>query len=438
MSERIEEFLKKLATCIEKSDMEACVDEATRLAQEMEIGGDELLGLSSKLGGEGRYDLAYVSALVAAPVLKDGQQASAYNNAGLAAQSLGDHEKSEDHYKKAVELDSKYAAAHNNYANLLKELGRKVEAEDHYKKALELDPKYAAAHYNYANLLDDLGQKVEVEYHYKKVVEIDPKGAYAHNNYANLLKELGRRDEAEDHYKKAIEHDPKYAAAHNNYALLLREQERFSEAEREVRTALQTDPADPYALSTLGDIMADEGYFKEAEVQYRGALGNSGSMDKLALSEVHNNCGYVYFQLKQNKKAEKEFQKSVELTGNVKAIRNLRAIKRAETKDTDLRADIPRYQKCLLVLLILSLLGLCYYLFLFWEIENGTRLLSDTMFVAQSSILVGLLIFVLFAPLLSRLKIGTQGVELEMSTEHRTAEAKSLSAEATVSTLERG
>jgi len=395
MSEKAEEFLEKLAPCIEKGDLEACVDDATRLAQDMGISGDELLYLSAEFGDKGRYNFTYLLALAAIPVLKDDKQARAYNNAGIAAQHIGHHEKSEEFYKKTIELNPEDAITHNNYANLLAELGRRGEAENHYRRAIELDSKYAAPH----------------------------------SNYANLLAELGQRDEAEDLYKKATELDPKLPIAHNNYANLLIEQERFSEAEREVRTALKIDPADPYSLSTLGDIMVDEEYFKEAEEQYKEALKNSSSMDKSALSEVHNNLGYVYFQLEKNKKAKKEFQKSVELMENVKAIRNLRAIKKAEAKDTDLKVGIPRYQKCFLVSIILLLLVFCYYLFLYWEIEGETKLLSDTMFVTQSSILVGLLIFVLFAHQLARMKVGANGVEMEMSTEHRTIDAKSLSAE---------
>ena len=362
MSEKTEEFLEKLAPCIEKGDLEACVEEASKLAEEMGISGEELLDLSSKLGEEKRYDFAYVSALAASRVLEDDKGARAYYNAGRSASNLKHYEKAEDHYKKAIELD--------------------------------------------------------------------PKLAQAHNNYAILLADLGRRDEAEDHYKKAIELDRKYAKARNNYANFLRKLERFSEAEGEIRTALQIEPSNPYALSTLGDILADEEYFEEAEEQYREALKNSGSMDKSALSEVHNNLGYVYFEMKQNKKAQKEFQRSVSLSGNVKAIRNLRAIKKAETKNSYFRGEIPRYQKCFLIIIVLILLGFCYYLFLFWEIEGEKRLLSDTMFVAQSSILMGLLIFVLFANQLARLKVGAQGVEMEMSTEHRIVEAKSLMAEA--------
>jgi Tfp pilus assembly protein PilF len=358
------------------------------------------------------------------------EDAATHNNYAVLLADLGRQNEAEDHYKKALDLDPENAAAHNNYANLLKGNDRQTEAEDHYKKALDLDPKYATAHNNYANLLTDMGRRTEAEDHYKKALDLNPKDAATHNNYANLLKGGDRQTEAEDHYKKALDLDPKYAAAHNNYANLMRIQNRFSEAESKVRTALQLDPANPYSLSTLGDILADEEFFEEADEMYKDALKNSDLMDKSALSEVHNNLGYVYFQLQKNKKAKKEFQQSIKLSDNVKAIRNLRAIKKAKTKDADLKVGIPKYQKCFLVFVILLLLGFCYYLFLFWTIDGETRLLSDTMFVVQSSILVGLLTVVLFAHQLSRLKVGPQGVELEMSAEYRIVEAKSLSTEA--------
>ncbi|MDD1745427.1 MAG: hypothetical protein LUQ20_06445 [Candidatus Methanoperedens sp.] len=36
---KTEEFLQKLALCIERNDLDACVEEAARVAQEMGIGG---------------------------------------------------------------------------------------------------------------------------------------------------------------------------------------------------------------------------------------------------------------------------------------------------------------------------------------------------------------------------------------------------------------
>ncbi|MFZ3059843.1 MAG: hypothetical protein WA102_08910 [Candidatus Methanoperedens sp.] len=38
---KTEEFLQKLAPCIERGELEACVEEAARLAREMGIGAEE-------------------------------------------------------------------------------------------------------------------------------------------------------------------------------------------------------------------------------------------------------------------------------------------------------------------------------------------------------------------------------------------------------------
>lgn len=64
-----------------------------------------------------------------------------------------------------------------------------------------------------------------------------------------------------------------------------------------------------------------------------------------------------------------------------------------------------------------------------WGVKYGTTLLSDSMFVAQSSILLALMVFVLFAHQLTRVSFGTQGVEVEMSTEQRTMASRSQSVE---------
>jgi hypothetical protein len=47
---KTEEFLKKLAPCIERGDPDACVEEAARMAREMGVGAQELLTLSEAKG----------------------------------------------------------------------------------------------------------------------------------------------------------------------------------------------------------------------------------------------------------------------------------------------------------------------------------------------------------------------------------------------------
>ena len=453
---KTEEFLRKLTPCIERGDLEACVDKAARLAHESGISAAELVDLSEQMGEGGKYDFAYALALAAVQGLEGEYKAEAYYNAGVAARFIGKSKESGEHYKKAIEVDPKDADAHNNYAALLAELDRKSEAEEHYKKAIEINPKdaeahnnhafllieldrkseaeehykkaieinpkYAGAHYNYANLLAELDRKSEAEEHYRKAIEIDPKDAVMHHNYAFLLMELDRESEAEEHYKKAIEINPKDAGAHNNYANLLRKKAQFYEAEKEVRIALQIEPENPYALGTLGDILADEDYLEEAIKEYQAALKNSSSMVHSAASEVRNNLGWVYAQLKQYNKAKEEFKKALVLDPmNVKAIRNLRALGKVESMP-----EISKTQICLVAVPLLFLFVLCY---LFWIGK-----LSETMFAIQSTILIALSIFIVLYHHFARFKVGP--IEFEKSTESRLIEAKSRSMEA-ISKMER-
>jgi tetratricopeptide (TPR) repeat protein len=234
---KTEDFLKKLAPCIERGELEKCVEEAVRLAEEMGIGAIKLSFLSCQMGESEKHGFAYTLALATAPNLKWAEKAKAYSNAGLAAQYLNKLKKAEDCYKLAIESDPKFATAYYNYAVLLKELGRREEAEEHYLKTIELDPKDFKSQSNYAVLLKELGRKKEAEEHYLKAIELNPNDVNAYSNYANLLEELGKKKEAEKQYLRAIEIDKELAEPHHNYAILLIGLNRKSEAEKEAEFA---------------------------------------------------------------------------------------------------------------------------------------------------------------------------------------------------------
>ena len=126
-----EDFLERLAPCIERADLDACAEEAARLAKEAEIDAKELLELSSTMGERANYRLAYVLALAAAEGLDEIYKAKAFSNAGLASHYIGNTTEAEEHYKRALEIKPDCAIAHCNYATLLDDLGRKTEAEEH-------------------------------------------------------------------------------------------------------------------------------------------------------------------------------------------------------------------------------------------------------------------------------------------------------------------
>jgi tetratricopeptide (TPR) repeat protein len=337
VEETLKEFQEKLAPCIEKGDLDVCVDRAVKLAQEMEIASKELKGLFYEAVREYLYDYVYVLSLATAQDLEGPEKASAYLNAGAAAQYIGELKKSEKYYKKAIELN--------------------------------------------------------------------PRDPIVRNNYATLLQDLGRRNEAEDQYKKAILYDEKFADAHTNYAILLREGSRFSDAEKEARSALQIDQCDPFALETLANILADEGYFEEARGKHQAALwGWPASMNnsmKSMKSEIHNNLGWTHAKLKQYNLAKQEFKEAVELDSlNVKAIRNLRLIEKAEYLP-----EISNVQKMLSLGLLVSFI---ISLYLFWISK-----LPDDLFVDLTIFLTALITFVLLFHELSRFRIGPHGIEFE-------------------------
>lgn len=236
-NKKTKESLQKLAPCIERGDLDACVEEAARVALEMGIGAIKLSFISCQMGECEKHSFAYILALAAAPNLKWVEKAKAYSNAGLAAQYLGKLKEAEECYKQAIESDPKFAIAHYNYAVMLKELGRKEEAEEHYLKTIELNPNNVYAHSNYAVLLRELGMNKKAEKHYLKTIELNPNDVNAYSNYANLLDQLGRKKEAEKHYLKAIEIDRDSAEPHHNYAILLIELNRKSEAEKQAEFA---------------------------------------------------------------------------------------------------------------------------------------------------------------------------------------------------------
>jgi tetratricopeptide (TPR) repeat protein len=403
---KTEEFLQKLAPCIERGDLDACVEEAAR---EMGVGAGELLDLATEKRKNGEDNFTYVLALVAARGLEGKEKAKAHYIAGLAAQVKEKTKKSEENYKKAIEIFPEFAQVHFQYAYLLDALDRKNEAEEHYKKAIEIDPDYTEAHLNYAILLQKLHRRQESEEHYKKVID-KPGFGLARLNYALLLAELDRKSEAEENYKKVIELDLGLGEVYNNYANLLREKGRFSEAEKEVRIALRIEPANPYYHGTLGDIQADEDCLEDAIKEYQEALKKSDFMNRSTTSEVRNNLGRAYALLEQYPRAEKEFEEALKLDDmNVKARRNLRALRKREVVPTILKR-----QKFLAALLILFLI-MSIYLFLIGR-------LSDTLFAALIIFMIAFLIFILLYHQIVKFKAGP--FEFEKSNEHRLIEVK--------------
>ena len=258
-ADNIEEFLEKLKPCIEKGELDACVDETTRLAQELGIDTEKLLVLSRDVGDAGLHAFTYVIILSAAQYLENEKKSIAYSMAGLAAKNFGKLELSEKNYKKAIKLNPQNADNYYDYANLLYELEYYEQSEINYKKAIELNPKNADNYCDYANLLYELEYYEQSEINYKKAIELNPKNTLFYNKYASLLIKLDNYTEAEINYKKANELDPENIIVYNDYANLLREWGKYDQAEENYKKAIELNPEIPEIHGGYSLLLVEQG-----------------------------------------------------------------------------------------------------------------------------------------------------------------------------------
>jgi len=107
------------------------------------------------------------------------------NKLAFVLAKQGDALGAEKYYKASLELE-KDDVTHNALATLLVSLDRNAEAEEHYKKALEIDSGYEVTWFNYANLMLRLGKRGEAKEMYQKVLDIDPDFEQAKEELENL------------------------------------------------------------------------------------------------------------------------------------------------------------------------------------------------------------------------------------------------------------
>ena len=210
---KIQKFLQKLAPCIELGELDGCVGEAARLAQEMSLGAKELLNLSAEEGENGKYCFTYVIALAAAQSFEGKAKSRAYSNAGFAAQHLKKVEKAEKYHKKAIETDPNHAGFHNNYADFLREESKFLDAEKEVRIALQIQPNYSYALGTYGDILANEDYLKEAIEKYHEAIKYSDSMAYKakaeiHNNLGWAYANLGQYNRAKKKFEEAHKLDP--------------------------------------------------------------------------------------------------------------------------------------------------------------------------------------------------------------------------------------
>ena len=138
----------------------------------------------------------------------------------------------QNEYSEAEELSYQVLKIDDTNANAFCLLGRiygfgnpqnALKSEENFKKALDIDNEYAKAHYFYAYLLRSrLHRYSEAEEHYKAAMKLRPDDVTSYNDCAIMLVRQHRIDEAKKLYEKVLQLQPDHSIAHFNLANLLR------------------------------------------------------------------------------------------------------------------------------------------------------------------------------------------------------------------------
>jgi len=202
--------------------------------------------------------------------------AAAHLEWGVELQQVGRVQDAIAETERAAKLDPYLVQAQVNLIILYGRVGDFDKAEEHYQKAIALNPhQFPDAYYDYGVLLMNANRLQEAAQAFRKAIEIKPSYADAHNNLGYSLEREGKLDEAAGEYRKAIEAEPGFRQAHFNLGRILINKEDFQEAIDQLRQTLSPiDEGTPSYLYALGAAYGRAGnkqqaleYLNQARVQ---------------------------------------------------------------------------------------------------------------------------------------------------------------------------
>ncbi len=157
-------------------------------------------------------------------------------------------------WEDAAAKDGGNARALNNLGMALAGAGRSAEGQVRIEQALQLRPTYADAWYNLGTLQGRDGRLASAEEALRQALALRPGHASTHCNLALVLFRRGKRAEAIAHYEEALRLRPNHPVACFNLAVVCLEDGDHVRALALARTCLRGDPDYPQARELVRDL----------------------------------------------------------------------------------------------------------------------------------------------------------------------------------------
>ena len=179
----------------------------------------------------------------------------------------------------AIKIDPGLGEAYVSLAKVYGDLGEHDKMEAAFKKAIELSPNYATAYHFYSGDIGSSSRGQEALELMRKAVELDPRSAIIGINLADLYLTLGLYSRAEQQYKKIIDLNPRFSRGYYGlgdfYGIT---QGRFDLASQNYHKALLIDPDSVNAVVALARLSLNIGDVEAAE-RYRNRLSDLNNQD---------------------------------------------------------------------------------------------------------------------------------------------------------------
>ena len=197
----------------------------------------------------------------------------------------------------ALEQDPKLAAAHNLAGLIYARLGQAERAERHFKRAVTLDPGDPSAHNNYGLFLCDQGRLAQAEQHLLAAADnpSNPAPEVAYTNAGLCARRIPDIDRAAQYFTAALNANPMMPAALFQTARISYEKGRYPQAQRDLQHYLQVAPHTAETLWLAVQLARAMGDRKQ-EVRYARQLEASFplSEEARALFESEARAGFTH------------------------------------------------------------------------------------------------------------------------------------------------